>query len=204
MFLKTIVVGYYGVNCYIAGRKEKGEVVIIDPGADFSKIKSVLDEYKLKPVAVLNTHGHFDHIGANDKFNLDVYVHSADKEMLTDPQSNLSIFFGKPLKVNANIKILQDKDTVALAGMDFEVLHTPGHTPGGVCLRVENLLFSGDTLFSGSVGRTDFPGASHEQLINSIKNKILTLPDETVVYPGHGAPTTIEIERKENTSLRAF
>jgi glyoxylase-like metal-dependent hydrolase (beta-lactamase superfamily II) len=204
MLLKTIVVGYYGVNCYIIGREDSGDVVVIDPGADFSKIKSVLEEYRLKPVAVLNTHGHFDHIGADDEFNLDVYVHLDDKDMLTDPQSNLSVFFGKPFKVSANVKVLRDKEIVSLAGMNFEVLHTPGHTPGGICLKVEDLLFSGDTLFSGSVGRTDFPGASHEQLLNSIKDKILTLPDKIAVYPGHGAATNIKIERKENSFLRAL
>jgi hydroxyacylglutathione hydrolase len=202
MLLKTIVVGYYGVNCYVVGRGATNEVVVIDPGADFSKIKAVLVKGKLKPVAVINTHGHFDHIGASDKFNLDVYVHIDDKDMMTDPQSNLSIFFGKPVKVSANIKVFRDQDIVTLAGMDFEVRHTPGHTPGGVCLRVENMFFSGDTLFCGSVGRTDFPGASHEQLLNSIKNKILTLPDDIVVYPGHGAFTTIKNERKENPFLK--
>ena len=153
------------------------------------------------PRFILHTHGHFDHIGADNEFGLPVYAHRLDAELLRSPKKNLSDFFSSSFQVKAEIHILEDKETVSLDELSLEVIHTPGHTPGGICLKSGNVIFTGDTLFAGGIGRTDFPGASEERLIQSIEERLMGFPDETMIYPGHGPSSTIGRERKRNPFL---
>lgn len=205
MILETVCVGHLQVNCYIIAAKNQTEALIIDPGSQKEKIIKVLAKHKLFPAAVINTHGHFDHIGCDDDFGVPVYVHKKDAALLRDPELNLSGCFFSPFSVKSQIKELHDSQKISLAGLELEVIHTPGHTPGGICLLVKwegkNILFSGDTLFRSSVGRTDFDGADTEALIKSVREKLFVLPDETIVYPGHGVATTIGYEKKHNPFL---
>lgn len=205
MILETVHVGQMGVNCYILAEKADGEAIIIDPGDEEKKIRRALKEYRLDPAMVINTHGHYDHIGCDDAFGVTVYAFASDEPLLRNERLNFSALFAVPVKVNAPVKPLKDKELITFGAIELEVIHTPGHTPGGICLLLkkpqDKILFTGDTLFLDGVGRTDFPGASQELLIKSIKEKLLKLPDDTVCYPGHGSPTTIGEERANNHFL---
>ncbi len=202
MRVDALSVGELQVNCYILSSSQTGNAIIIDPGDDYPKIKSFLEKHKLNPKFIVHTHGHIDHIQADDEFGLAVYAHKLDVELLKDPDKNLSNFLSFPFKVNSPVKPLEDGDNITLDDISLEAIHTPGHTPGGICLKAKNVVFTGDTLFAGSIGRTDFPGASGKQLIKSIKDRLLTLPDETLVYPGHGPFSSIGEEKRENPFLR--
>jgi hydroxyacylglutathione hydrolase len=206
MILETVRVGELQANCYILALSDSAEAIIVDPGEQKDKIAKVLARHKLKPVAVVNTHGHIDHIGCDDDFSVPIYVHEKDAALLKDSRLNLSGFLSAPFSVKSGeIKQLRDGEKLKLAGIELEVIHTPGHTPGGICLLVKaegkDILFSGDTLFHGSVGRADFEGADEATELESIKKKLLVLADETVVYPGHGPETTIGYEKKHNPFL---
>ena len=201
MILKTIIAGPMGANCYILGCNSSKEAIIIDPGGDYQKIVACLEEQGLEPKIIINTHGHIDHIGANDKFNLPIYIHELDAEYLTDPVKNLSALFGPPYISPAASRLLKDGGKIELGEISLEVIHTPGHTPGGICLKTGDIIFTGDTLFCGGIGRTDFPSASEKDLIESIKGKILILDDNTLIYPGHGPCSTVGRERRENSFL---
>ena len=202
MILKTICVGPYGVNCYILAQDENNKAIIIDPGDEPDKIKKVLARYKLKPGLIINTHGHIDHIGADDAFDVCVHIHKDDLNLLDDPNLNLSGFLSTPLRIVSPRQALEDKQEIRLDRIRLQVLHTPGHTPGGICLLLKepksNIVFSGDTLFYQGIGRTDFPFASLEQLKKSVEKKLFVLDDQTQVYPGHGPSTTIGQEKKSN------
>lgn len=200
MILETISVGPMGVNCYILAAARDSKAIIIDPGDSERKIRQVLDKYKLTPVFIINTHGHYDHIGANDKFGLPVYVHKADLAMLKDPMLNLSGLFASPYEVKSEIKILEDNQIIELDGIRLQVLHVPGHTPGGIALLLlepkdKKIVFTGDTLFCQGIGRSDLIGGDENLLKYSIKEKLFTLPDETIIYPGHGELSTIGEEK---------
>lgn len=183
-------------NCYIFGSKKSQEVAIIDPGADYDRIRQVLDDKKLIPKFIINTHGHIDHIGANHKFRLPIYIHREDADFLTDPTRNLAAFYANfVISPKAN-RILEDGDEIEISGIRLKVLHTPGHTPGGISLYYNGLVFTGDALFDGGIGRTDFPYGDQEKLISSIKNKLMKLNDNVIVLPGHGASTTIGEQRR--------
>ena len=205
MILKAICVGPYEANCYILAEDENNKAIIIDPGDEPDKIKKVLAKYKLKPGLIINTHGHMDHIGADDAFGVCVYIHKDDLNLLDDPNLNLSGFFATPLHIASCRKALEDKQEIRLDKIRLQVLHTPGHTPGGICLLLKqpkrNIVFSGDTLFNQGIGRTDFPFASLAQLKKSVENKLFVLDDQTQVYPGHGSSTTIGQEKKSNPFL---
>jgi hydroxyacylglutathione hydrolase len=205
MILEIVRVGQFEANCYILAKGAGSEAIIIDPGAEGEKIERVLNKHNLKPALVINTHGHFDHIGCDDKFGVPVYIHSDDAAFLNDPKLNLSNFMALAYRVKSVIKMLEDREKIKLDGIELEVIHTPGHTPGGICLLlkkpVSNILFSGDTLFFQGIGRTDFAGASQSSLLASIKEKLLVLVDETQVYPGHGSSTTIGEEKNNNSFL---
>lgn len=206
----SLTVGPLSTNCYILVCEESRESAIIDPG--FNKIDEefVLEkicEQKLRVKYIINTHGHLDHISGNAKVKEEtkaiIAVHYYDADMLTDPEKNLSRMLGLNIISPPADLVLRDGDKLRVGRHEIQVLHTPGHTPGSISLYLgeEKIVFTGDTLFAGSIGRTDFPGSSYEELILSIKKKLLTLPDETRVYPGHGPETTIGVERRENLFL---
>ncbi len=216
MKINTLTVGPLDVGCYILAN-EKNEAIIIDPGGDSDKIIKFIEENRLRPRYLINTHGHGDHIGANKELKarfpeIKICIHEEDKECLTNPFKNLSALGGFQskdyiLKSPPADTTLKEGDEITMGRIKLEVLHTPGHTPGGICLlsRSENnqpdVLFSGDSLFQGSIGRTDFPGGNHQALIKSLKEKVLTLKEDTVVYPGHGPVTTIGYEKRNNPYL---
>lgn len=205
MILETVCVGPMQVNCYVLASGERTSAIIIDPGAQARKIKQVLDRHKLKPAFIINTHGHFDHIGSNDNFGVPVYVHREDYDSLRDSQLNLSGLFALPYEVKSEIRTLEDNQMIELGDLQLQVLHIPGHTPGGIALRLlepeDRIVFTGDTLFCQGIGRSDMSGGDEALLIKSIKEKLLTLPDDTVVYPGHGPSSTIGEERRNNPFL---
>ncbi|MDP2921791.1 MAG: MBL fold metallo-hydrolase [Candidatus Omnitrophota bacterium] len=198
MLIETIVAGPLETNCYLAGDEDTKEIFIIDPGGDFQKIKAVIDKSCLKPKAVINTHGHGDHIGANKEFGIPVWIHSLDADFLTDPSKNLSGAFGFLLKTRPASKILKHGDILNIGRYTLEVIHTPGHTPGSICLKGDKVIFTGDTLFCEGFGRTDFAYGSEEDIMLSIKEKLFTLDDSFIIYPGHGPESTIGNEKKNN------
>ena len=206
MILESLCLGPFQVNCYILAAENNSKAIIIDPGDEEKKIRRALDIHRLEPALIINTHGHIDHIGCNDKFGVPVYIHRMDSAMLQDPKLNLSNFLQpRPYHMQYQVKVMEDKEKIELGLIELEVMHTPGHTPGGICLLLKKpqnkILFSGDTLFYQGVGRTDFPGADEGQLIKSIKEKLFKLPEDTVIYPGHGASSTIGQEKKNNPFL---
>lgn len=206
LILETLVVGWFAANCYIVGCPATKEAMVIDPGDEPERILEAVDRLGVSVRCLVNTHGHADHIGADrevkDATGAPLYIHRLDAPLLADPSRNLSAWAGDPLPPVAPGRLLEDGDVIEVGEMSFRVIHTPGHTPGGICLATDGVVFSGDTLFAGSVGRTDFPGGSHAALVRSIKEKLLTLPDDTVVYPGHGASTTIGQEKAHNPFLQ--
>ncbi|MFC1509634.1 MBL fold metallo-hydrolase [Candidatus Omnitrophota bacterium] len=198
MLIETVVVGMMEANCYIVGDEDTKEVFIIDPGGDYGKIKKIIDKFGLKPQVVINTHGHGDHIGADGNWNLPIWIHRLDADFLQDPSKNLSGAFGFLLKTKAAARSLEEGDLLKIGKYTLEVIHTPGHTPGGICLKGGGVVFTGDTLFREGVGRTDFAYGSEEDLIRSIKEKLFVLGDDIVVYPGHGDNSTIANEKSNN------
>lgn len=205
MIFKVLPVGPMGANCYIIGCEETKKAAIVDPGGDAPKIIREVEALGLTPEAIVLTHGHIDHIFSvdevRDKIKAKVYIHEDDAEMLTDSKKNLSFFMGQQVGFRAADETLVDNEELPLGNLTLKIIHTPGHTPGGICIQVENYLITGDTLFAGSVGRSDFPGGSHEVLISSIKEKLLTLPDNLKVYPGHGPSSTLAGEKRSNPFL---
>jgi glyoxylase-like metal-dependent hydrolase (beta-lactamase superfamily II) len=210
--LKTdrLVLGDLQTNCYVVGADEAAtDCLVIDPGAGPEELIELLQRQSLHPTATILTHGHADHIvgvaALRHEFpHMRVYIHRLDAPMLGDAQANLSVFIDMVFTTEPADVLLEDGDIVEQAGIKLWVLHTPGHTRGGICLYEpqEGLVFAGDTLFAGSVGRADFAGGDENQLIESIRTKLLTLPDSTVVYPGHGMRTTIGREKRANPYLR--
>ncbi len=192
----------YGTNTILVWDEESKEAILIDPGSPSDVLYKEIVKMNLKVTAILNTHGHADHIGGNEyfksKFACPILIHQADKDKLIDSKKNLSAFMGQDIVSPAADVILQEGDIVKLGKIDLKVIHTPGHTEGGISLYGQGILISGDTLFQLSVGRTDFPGGSFEKLENSIKDKLFVLPDETIVIPGHGGFTSIDREKLEN------
>jgi len=206
MNYETVVVGALETNCYLVYCKETLECAVIDPGAEAEKIFSVISRKNLKPAIVINTHGHFDHIGANkdikDKYKIPLYIHSLDSKMLGFIQRlGLSFFPGSKGSPPPD-KLLEDGENIEIGKSYLKVIHTPGHSPGSISLIGDGFIISGDALFSGGVGRTDLPGGSLDDLENSIKNKILILPEETIVLPGHGPSTTVAKEKSSNPFIR--
>jgi hydroxyacylglutathione hydrolase len=205
MILESICVGPLEVNCYVLASREKGKAIIIDPGAEARRIKQVLKKHQLEPALVINTHGHYDHIGADDSFGVPVYIHEIDSQLLKDAELNLSKMFALPFEVKSEVKALQEGQLIDCEELKLQVLHIPGHTPGGVALRllkpVDNIVFTGDTLFCQGIGRSDIPEGDGDLLVKAIKEKLLILPEDTVVYPGHGPSSTIGDEKRGNPFL---
>jgi hydroxyacylglutathione hydrolase len=207
MILKTLVVGPFASNCYIVGSESNKHGLIIDPGAEAKLILKTVNELGLVISLILVTHAHIDHIGAlapvkestGAKFAIHEAEAAASLGMFSRMLSSMTGgSFTQPPKPDSLVK---DGDSIDVGDLKFKVLHTPGHSPGGISLYGHGILFSGDTLFNYGIGRTDFPGCSYEKIIDSIKNKIMLLPDETVVYPGHGPATTIGEEKRGNPFL---
>lgn len=202
MLLEKLEVGPLGVNCYLAGDEAGREAIIIDPGADAEAIISSVEKLKLDVKLLVVTHGHFDHTGAlkalKDATNAGIAIHKDDAPMLNKKDPIAASFgFSFPVPPPAD-KLLSDGEKITIGKLIFQVIHTPGHTPGCICLLVGNKLFSGDTLFYSGVGRTDLPGGSTRIIQESIRGRLFTLPDDTVVYPGHGPETTIGQEKQGN------
>ena len=203
--IQSFAVMPFDENCYVVS-DETGEGVVIDPGGMAKQILAYIREAKLSIAAVLNTHGHCDHIGANDEIRDEtgapLYIHREDAAMISDMKLNLSAFMGFRVISRPAEQLLSEGDKISFGQSELEVIHTPGHTKGGVCFVGEGAAFTGDTLFAGSIGRSDFPGGSERDLIGNIKKKLLALPDETKVYSGHGPSAEIGWERKCNPYLQ--
>lgn len=208
MIFKYLEAGPLLTNCYIIGDEKTKEAVVIDPGGDVDNILEALAEDRLNCKMIINTHAHFDHIGANkalaEATGAGIYIHPLEKDLLT-AMSSMAIHFGTEVEQSPPpAGFLNDGDIVKVGSIELEVLHTPGHSPGSITLKVkgENIAIVGDVLFQFSVGRTDFPGGSHHQLIKSIKTKLFPLGDNCEIYSGHGPPTTIRQEKKYNPFLQ--
>ena len=208
MKIDRLVLGAYETNCYILRNSETArDSLIVDTGLEAGELVDFLRRDELNPLAVVLTHGHADHINGlgvlrKNYPEIEVYIHKADAGLLTNDQDNLSFLLARTFSAEPADSFIEEGDVIEQAGIKLEVLHTPGHTPGGICLysKDEQIIFTGDTMFAGSVGRTDMTGGSITQLIKSIKEKLCVLPDETIVYPGHGPQTTIGQEKAHNTN----
>ncbi|MFQ6611789.1 MAG: MBL fold metallo-hydrolase [Fidelibacterota bacterium] len=201
----TVVTGVFQENCFILWRDSAAESVLIDPGADAEAISAAIRAFNLSPLAIVNTHAHIDHVGAVEalkhEFGIPFYLPKGEQEVL-GMYENTSLFFGlTPGKKPEVDHWLQDQSQFKLGPFSFRVFPTPGHTPGGKCYLIGKHLFSGDTLFKGSVGRTDLPGGNWDTLKNSLKILIEKVPDDIMIHSGHGPDTTMGIERSENPFL---
>lgn len=200
------IVGPVCTNCYLLVNHKTGELLVVDPGDQTQLIEKQIEKTGAKPVAILLTHGHFDHAGAAeelaDKYQISIYAHEAERETLEDPGLNLCGMIGEHKVYHADI-FVKDEEVLNLAGFSIRVFFTPGHTIGGCCYYIadEKILFSGDTLFQESVGRTDFPRGSASDLIRAIREKLMPLPDDVTVYTGHDESTLIGYERMHNPYL---
>ncbi|HJB28256.1 MAG TPA: MBL fold metallo-hydrolase [Candidatus Blautia faecavium] len=201
--LEKCVLGTVYTNCYFLKNKETGELILVDPADAPEKIIQKIEEMQGKPVGIFLTHGHYDHILAvgdiKKRYDVDIYACSAEQEMLREPSVNMSGYCGHAVSIKPDV-LLNDMDVFTAAGFSVQMIHTPGHTPGSCCyyLKDEGVLFSGDTLFYGSVGRTDFPGGSTADIVRSLHKLVDNLPEDTEVFPGHDASTTIGYEKRYN------
>lgn len=207
MIIEIIPVGPLSVNCMVLGCETTREGVVIDPGGDVERIEQVVTRHGLTVVAVLNTHGHFDHVGGNRRatsiFGAPLMIHQADMPLL-GRAAEVARMYGIAAENSPEPdSFLEDGQQIVFGNHCLRVIHTPGHTQGGCCLylEAEKVLISGDTLFADSIGRTDLPGGSHEQLIESIRTRLMVLPDDVTIYPGHGPETTIGHEKRHNPYL---
>ena len=209
--IRTYPLGPLQTNCYIVSNKNK-DCLIFDPGEEGIKLIKEIKKFQLKPIAIILTHAHFDHIGAvdmvRDEFSIPVYIHRAEKDWLTNPLKNGSSRFnelpniaGRPADV-----LIEEEDKLEIGPFTFQVIHTPGHSPGSLTFWFDQDSFAivGDTLFQGSIGRTDLPNGNEKELMESIHQKLLTLPEHTICYPGHGYSTTPEEEMNHNPFLNGF
>lgn len=203
MFFQSLPVGLLEVNCYILAKEDKA--VVVDPGGNYLDILGTLKNNELSLEAIINTHGHYDHIGANnsltEKNKCPVYIHEKELDLLKDSTSNLSVWFEGSLEIDYEIKEVKDGDTIEAGGLDFKVIHTPGHTLGGICLLQGENLFTGDTLFKQSIGRTDLPGSNTKQMNESLR-KLSKLSKNLKVFPGHGDSSTLKEELENNPYLK--
>jgi hydroxyacylglutathione hydrolase len=202
MYLEAFADNPFATNCWLLAAEGREEAVIIDPGFSPDRVRALLDAAGKRPVAVLATHGHYDHVGAAAELcaaDLPFYIHKGDEQALIDPQA-WGAGMPVPVETPKDMRTFSEGDVLDLAGIPLEVLHTPGHTPGSSCFRTEGLLFSGDLVFRGAIGRYDFPNSSAEDMWASL-GRFLALPDDVDVYPGHGDTTTVELERRTNPFL---
>jgi glyoxylase-like metal-dependent hydrolase (beta-lactamase superfamily II) len=202
MLLRQFVTGPLETNAYLVADRDTGEALVIDPGGDPAEILAFLAEERLTCRFIVNTHGHFDHISGNRALKsatgASLLVHEDDVPMLTEAVAHARLFMMRAENSPPPDLLLADQGEVRVGSVTLRVLHTPGHSPGGVTLVAPGVAFCGDLVFHGSVGRTDLPGGSERMLLDSIRRHILTLPDDTVLYPGHGPETTVGFEKKQN------
>lgn len=206
MIIQKLAVGPIQANCFILGCDASKEAAVIDPGDDADRILMALAKAELKVKYLINTHGHFDHVGANKRMKeatgAQIACHPDDEPMLVE-LSRSAAMFGLSAENSPPADILlKDGDEIAFGQIALKVIHTPGHSPGGICLYTQGHLFAGDTLFMGSIGRTDLPGGDYDTLISSIKTRLLDLPEDTIVYTGHGPETSIGNEKRMNPFVR--
>ncbi|OEH92921.1 MBL fold metallo-hydrolase [Bacillus solimangrovi] len=208
---EQLPLGPLQTNAYVIWN-DSNEAIVVDPGGEAEKLFAWLDSKGLMVSAVLLTHAHFDHIGAVDdvrnKYKVPVYLHEKERDWLSNPALNGSEFFmlNKPIMIKNADKLLVKEQTLTINSIKFEVLETPGHSPGSVSFYVKEagVVFAGDTLFARSIGRTDLPQGSHEQLLDSIHDKLMSLAEDTTVAPGHGPITTVQTEMDGNPFLNGF
>lgn len=209
--VRTYPLGYIQTNCYIVSNATK-QCLIFDPGGEGDKLISELHRLKMKPLAIILTHAHFDHIGAvdqvRDSFNIPVYIHTSEKKWLVDPVKNGSAKYSEiPSIICKEADVLLNKESeLKIGDFHMKLIHTPGHSPGSLTyyFKDDDFAIVGDTLFQNSIGRTDLPGGNESELLKAIHTKLLTLPETTLVYPGHGSSTTIEAEMESNPFLNGF
>lgn len=201
MEIKRISLGAYAANCYILVDEKTKEAAVIDPGANGEVLVKEIDKLGVSIKYILLTHGHMDHTGAveavKEKYDVPVYINSMDKKMMLAGEN----VFGGMWKEDNKDDVIKEGDILTLGNLQIKCIDTAGHTPGGMCFLVENVVFTGDTLFQGSIGRTDFVGGDFDLLIKNIKNKLISLPEDTVVLPGHGPESSIKYEKHNNPFL---
>ena len=206
MRMHTFTLGPFMTNTYVVEDETTAQAMLVDPTIASESVYEALAERRLTLALIVNTHGHVDHVYGNaffkEKTGAALAVHKDDEPWLRSMRMQAALFGLDVSPVSAADRLLADGDTVVVGSLSFQVIHTPGHTPGGICLYRHGVLLSGDTLFAGSIGRTDLPGGDYERLIESIKTKLLVLPEGTVVYSGHGPETTIGEEKLYNQFLR--
>ena len=203
--IETLQVGPLETNCYIVWDPGSMEALVVDPGSEGGRIVKAALDRKLSPKTIVNTHGHADHTGANvfvkEAFGAKIFIHENDEAFLSDPSLNGSNLLPSHMHSASRADVLlRDGSEIKIGDMTFRVIHTPGHTPGGICLASAGIMFTGDTLFRGDIGRSDLPGGDEEELMKSLK-VFLRYPPETVIYPGHGPKSTLGREFAENQYL---
>ena len=203
MYLEAFADNPFATNCWLLAVEGREEAVVVDPGFDPTRVRRLLEAAGKRPAAAVATHGHYDHIGAAAEFcgdELPLYIHEEDRLALVDPMA-WGAGVSPPVATPKDLRTFSDGDVLELAGFSLEVMHTPGHTPGSSCFRAAELLFSGDLVFRGAIGRYDFPNSSGQDMFASLR-RFLGLPDELDVYPGHGQATSVGLERASNPFLR--
>ncbi len=205
MYLDVFSDNSYETNCWLIGADGTDHAVVVDPGFSPGRVRALLQASGRRPVAVFATHGHYDHIGAAAEFcgdDLPFHIHEADVPALSDPVA-WGAGYATPAVPVKDVRTLVDGDVLTFAGFRIEVMHTPGHTPGSVCFRTDGWVLSGDLVFAGAIGRSDFPNSSPQDMLTSLR-RFLQLPDRLAVLPGHGPRTTVERERAHNPFLRGL
>jgi len=212
MWIRSLIVGFLDTNCYLVAPKEGSEAIVIDPGFredEAEKILKEITEHGLQVKYIVNTHGHLDHISGNSILRQAtkalILIHENDVSMLNDSLKNFSRRLGLVVTSPPADRLIRDGEIIELGQLELEVIHTPGHTYGSISLycQEEGIVFTGDTLFAGSIGRTDLSGSSFKDIMQSLRGKLMKLPDQTLVYPGHGGKTTIGKEKRDNPFLQA-